>query len=51
MGSSSSLALTSGLYGASSAWALLDESVLAVALCPAGAVDWAMVLLAIDVGM
>ena len=49
MGSSSSLALTSGLYGASSAWALLDASVWAD-LCPAEEVDWALVLLAIDVG-
>ena len=43
--SSSSAMSWPGLYGT-----FLDDSVLAAALCPVEAVDWVLVLLAIDVG-
>ena len=49
--SSSSARSWPRLYGASFALDFPDESVLAADLCPARAVDWALVLLAIDVGM
>ena len=49
--SSSSTRSWPRLYGASFALDFPDEFVLAADLCPARAVDWALVLLAIDVGL